>query len=230
MSIPTQESDLYLPIKSYLEKQGYQVKGEIKDCDIVAIKNSHEAKQIVIIELKLALNITLLMQAVERFTLSDNVYIAIPKQTPIYKKKNKEIKRLIARLGIGLIIIDFQESQTYVEIVCDPKDYQPRKNKRKQAALLKEFETRQGDTLLGGSTRRQSGLTAYRQRTIRVAQYLSEHEYSSGAEINKIINEKQATSILYQNYYNWFDRVKKGIYRLSEKGKAELPDWLEKEQ
>lgn len=228
MSIPTQESDLYLPIKRYLEKQGYSVKGEVKDCDIVAIKTVDESQQIIIIELKLTLNITLLMQAVQRFTVSDDVYIAIPKHIPLYKKKNKEVSKLIARLGLGLIIVDLQEAQSYVEVVCDPKYYQPRKNKRKQTALLKEFATRKGDTQLGGSTRRQAGLTAYRQRTIRVAKYLSEHDCLSGAAINKAINEKQATSILYKNYYDWFDRVNKGVYSLSEKGRAELPLWLEK--
>ncbi|WP_418135287.1 hypothetical protein [Psychromonas sp. GE-S-Ul-11] len=98
MPIKLQESDLYLPIKHFLSNLGYQVKGEVKNCDIVAIKD----QEVLIIELKLTLNITLLLQAVERFTLADNVYIAIPKQATIYKNKQKQLKKLIARLGIGL--------------------------------------------------------------------------------------------------------------------------------
>jgi len=31
--------------------------------------------------------------------------------------------------------------------------------------------------------------------------------------------------MLNQNYYGWFDKVERGIYQLSEKGRNELPDW-----
>jgi len=224
MPIKLQESDLYLPIKHFLSNLGYQVKGEIKDCDIVAIKE----QEMIIIELKLTLNITLLLQAVERFTLSDNVYIAIPKQATIYKNKQKQLKKLIARLGLGLIIVDIQKTQQYVEIINDPKDYIPKKNKRKQKALLKEFNSRQGDTQKGGSTNKNAGLTAYRQRAIRIAEYLLQSSPASGASINKAIDEPQATQFLYNNHYGWFDKVQRGLYALSEKGKVELIDWQEK--
>ena len=33
------ESDLYKPIKVFLEKQGYEVKGEVRGCDVVAVKD-----------------------------------------------------------------------------------------------------------------------------------------------------------------------------------------------
>ena len=84
MTDKRQESDLYQPIKIHLQTLGYEVKGEIKDCDIVAKKD----EKLVIIELKLSLNITLLLQAVDRFSLSDTVYIAVPKQCGIYKKQS----------------------------------------------------------------------------------------------------------------------------------------------
>ncbi|WP_019616238.1 DUF2161 domain-containing phosphodiesterase [Psychromonas ossibalaenae] len=224
MNTKLNENDLYLPIKGFLSSQGYEVKGEIKDCDIVAKKDD----SIVIIELKLSLNITLLLQAVERFTLADIVYIAIPKQCTIYKKQAKQVKKLIARLGLGLIIVDMQKEQQYVEVISDPKDYRPRKNKRRQKALLKEFSSRQGDTQKGGSTRRQAGLTAYRQRCIRVAEYLTKQPSAKGAEIKKAIDEPQATQFLGSNYYGWFNKVERGIYQLSEKGVNELPQWQEK--
>ena len=90
----------------------------------------------------------------------------------MFKNKTKQVKKLVARLGIGLIVVDIQKTQQYVEVINDPQDYTPRKNKRKQAALLKEFTLRQGDTQKGGSTRAKAGLTAYRQRCIRIAEYL----------------------------------------------------------
>lgn len=219
-----QESDLYQPIKSHLEQLNYVVKGEIKDCDVVAKKDD----KLVIIELKLSLNITLLLQAVERFSLSDTVYIAVPKQCGIYKKQTKQVKKLMKRLGLGLIVVDFQKTQQYVEIVSDPQDYSPRINKRKQAGLLKEFNQRVGDTQKGGSTRAKAGLTAYRQRCIRVAEYLTQHATARGADINKAIDEPQATLFLRNDYYGWFEKVERGVYKLSEKGKQDLPNWTVK--
>jgi len=216
------ECDLYLPIKYFLTNMGYEVKGEIKECDIVAKKDD----SLIIIELKLNLNITLLLQAVERFTLADTVYIAIPKQCSIFKKQSKQVKKLIARLGLGLIVVDIQKQQQYVEVINDPKDYTVRKNKRKAQGLLKEFNTRLGDPQKGGSTRKKAGLTVYRQRCIRIAEYISQQPTAKGAEIKLAINEPQATSMLNQNYYNWFNKVERGIYEISEKGKAELPGWL----
>jgi hypothetical protein len=221
MTQKPQESDLYLPIKNHLQNLGFQVKGEIKDCDIVAKKGD----DILIVELKLTLNITLLMQAVDRLTVADNVYIAIPKQSPMFKNKSKQVKKLLARLGVGLIVVDIQKTQQYVEVINDPQDYTPRKNKRKQAALLKEFTLRQGDTQKGGSTRSKPGLTAYRQRSIRIAKYLLTNPVAKGADINKAIDEPQATLFLRNNYYGWFDKVERGVYTLSKKGKTEQTDW-----
>tara|TARA_R110001583_G_scaffold112950_2_gene263266 strand:+ start:4716 stop:5402 length:687 start_codon:yes stop_codon:yes gene_type:complete len=218
------ESDLYIPIKNYLQTFGFEVKGEIKDCDIVAQKGD----QLIIVELKLNLNITLLLQAVDRFSLADIVYIAIPKQCSLYKKQSKQVKKLIKRLGIGLIIVDIQKTEQYVEVVFDPQDYIPRKNKRKQDALLKEFNQRIGDTQKGGSTNAKAGLTAYRQRCIRVAEYLLIQPTAKGAEIKKAIGEEQASSYLQKDYYGWFNKIERGVYQLSDKGKEELPRWLRK--
>jgi len=222
MAQKQQESDLYLPIKNHLQTLGFEVKGEINNCDIVAQKED----LLIIIELKLSLNITLLLQAVDRFSLTDIVYIAIPKQCTLYKKQSKQVKKLIKRLGIGLMLVDIQKTAQYVEVVFDPQDYTPRINKRKQGTLLKEFSNRIGDTQKGGSTRAKAGLTAYRQRCIRVAQYLTEKPYAKGVEIKKAIGEEQATSFLSANYYGWFEKVDRGVYKLSEKGQAELAEWL----
>jgi len=221
MNNKIKESDLYLPIKKHLQHLGFEVKGEIKNCDVVAKKGN----SIIVIELKLTLNITLLMQAVDRFTVADTVYIAIPKQSSLFKKKQKQIKKLIARLGLGLIVVDIQKTQQYVEVINDPADYTPRKNKRKQTALLKEFSLRRGDTQKGGSTRKKAGLTAYRQRSIRIAEFLLTQENVSGAAVNKAIDEPQATQFLRDNYYGWFKKVDRGVYSLAEEGRTALPYW-----
>ena len=51
MSLKIQESDLYAPIKTFLSGLGYQVKGEINDCDIVAKRGD----ETLIVELKIEL-------------------------------------------------------------------------------------------------------------------------------------------------------------------------------
>ena len=227
MNNKLKESDLYLPIKGFLENLGYQVKGEICDCDIVAKKSDPDLNNaLIIIELKLSLNITLLLQAVERLSLADTVYIAIPKNIPLYKKQPSKVKKLIKRLGIGLIVVDIQKAGQYVEVINDPDDYLPRKNRGKQGALLKEFSTRLGDPQKGGSKSTTAVLTAYRQRCIRVAQYLAELTSSRGVDIKNAINEPQATLFLRDNYYGWFEKIDRGIYSMSEKGRNELPEWL----
>ena len=36
------EVDLYEPVKALLEGQGYEVKGEVRDCDVVAVREPGE--------------------------------------------------------------------------------------------------------------------------------------------------------------------------------------------
>ena len=43
------ETDLYNPIKVFFEAKGYEVKAEVTDCDVVALKKDEEP---IIIELK----------------------------------------------------------------------------------------------------------------------------------------------------------------------------------
>ena len=66
------ETDLYLPLKKFLEKQGYEVKAEVENCDVVAVKvpaANEKAQPATIIELKLSLNLEVILQAVDRLTI-----------------------------------------------------------------------------------------------------------------------------------------------------------------
>ena len=68
-----QEKDLYEPVKNMLEENGYEVKGEIKNCDIAAVKNG----ELIVVELKKAFNLKLVYQLLERQSFSKYVYAAI---------------------------------------------------------------------------------------------------------------------------------------------------------
>ena len=77
--MPPRETDLYAPIKSYLEGQGYDVKGEVADCDVVAVRRGEDP---VVVELKTSFSLQLIFQAVRRQALTDTVYVAYAAATP----------------------------------------------------------------------------------------------------------------------------------------------------
>ena len=114
------EADLYLPIKGFLEQQDYEAKGEVRDCDIVAVRGTESP---VVVELKLILNLNLILQAAARLSLTDKVYIGVPKSAPLLKTKRTHVLKLLRRLGLGLITVN--QSQL-VDAVLDPAPYQPR--------------------------------------------------------------------------------------------------------
>jgi hypothetical protein len=69
------ETSLYRPVKVFLEGLGFVVKGEIRDCDLVALKGDN-LPVVVICELKLTFNLELILQGVDRATTSDEVWLA----------------------------------------------------------------------------------------------------------------------------------------------------------
>jgi hypothetical protein len=219
------EVDLYPPLKSYLEGQGYEVKGEILNCDVVALRP--EASPI-IVELKMSLNMTILLQAVDRIKISNTVYVGVPKGLAILKKRRKQIVKLLRMLGLGLIVIDPLAKIGGIDILCDPGEYKPRQIKKQSGRLLKEFQERKGDPNQGGTSMKRGLLTAYRQKALAISEYLLEHGATKASIIAKSLEEPKTRTILYDNVYGWFDRLGKGVYILSPRGILELPDWLSK--
>ncbi len=220
-----QEVDLYPPLKSYLEGQGYKVKGEILNCDVVAFRPEDPP---IIIELKLSLNMSILLQAVDRIKISDTVYIGVPKGLAVLKKRRKQIIKLMRMLGLGLIVIDPRAKIGGVDVLCDPGEYKPRQIKKQTQRLLKEFQERVGDPNQGGTSMKRGLMTAYRQKVLAIATYLMTHGETKASIIAKSLEEPKTRAILYDNVYGWFDRLGKGVYTLSPKGFSELPDWLSK--
>ena len=69
------ETALYLPVKRFLEKLGFTVKGEVGGCDLVALSGD-DPPIVVIGELKLSFNLELILQAVDRAGAADEVWLA----------------------------------------------------------------------------------------------------------------------------------------------------------
>jgi hypothetical protein len=211
------ETDLYLPLKKFLEKQGYEVKAEVENCDVVAVKvpaANEKAQPPTIIELKLSLNLEVILQAVDRLILSPVVCGALK------KAKRKRILKLLKMLGIGLVAIN--PKRKTVEIVVGPTSYQPRQSKPRQQWLIDEFEARAGDPNLGGASTKAGRMTAYKQQAIEIAYYLSTHGATKASDIAKVLMVPKSRAIVYDNHYGWFQNVSRGVYDLSDFGKALL--------
>ncbi len=218
------ESDLYSPLKRFLESQNYTVKGEVQDCDAIAVRGDEEP---VVVELKLSLNLNVILQAVDRIAMTPKVYIGIPRQCNIMKRRRKQIVKLFRMLGLGLLVIDPALDTGSVDVIIDPGEYKPRRSKFRRERLLGEFMNRVGDPNLGGKQKRKGIMTAYRQRALAIARFLQKEGASKASHIAETLNEPKARNILYRNVYGWFDRVSRGIYELSPRGKREVPLWLD---
>ena len=216
------ESDLYAPLKRFLEAQGYEVKGEVNHCDVVAVRGEEEP---VVVELKLSINLTVVLQAVERLSVSNKVYIGVPTQTKTLGKRRKKIIKLLNMLGLGLMIINPNPRSKRVDVLLDPGEYRPRQSKRRKERLLGEFKRRVGDPNKGGADRRKGIMTSYRQRALAIAKYLQEQGPTKASIIAGELGDAKARDILYRDVYGWFDRVSTGIYGLSPRGEEELPLW-----
>jgi hypothetical protein len=214
------ETDLYAPVKAFLEGRGYAVKGEIGAADLVAIRGLEEP---VIVELKLRFTLTLFHQAVARMTLSDLVYLAVLRpEGPSARRALADNAALCRRIGAGLLTVRARDG--HVEVHCEPSDRLPRRAPVRRARLLKEFARRIGDPNDGGATRH--GLvTGYRQDAIRCAAYLAEYGPSRGAAVARDTGVEVATRIMGDNHYGWFLRRGRGIYDLSDDGRRGLSDW-----
>ena len=216
------ETDLYAPIKRFLESQNYNVKGEIHNCDITAVRNEEEP---IIVELKLSLNLDVILQAIDRIALTSKVYVGIPKQCGMLKKRRKMIVKLFRMLGLGLIVVEPQLKTGSVDVILDPGEYKPRKSKHRQFRLLGEFLKRVGDPNLGGTNVKKGIMTAYRQRALEIARYLHKNGSKKASHISQILEEPKALDILYKNVYGWFERISRGVYDLSPRGKREIKKW-----
>lgn len=218
------EIDLYHPVKGFLESQGYAVKGEIRECDVMAVRGNEDP---VIVELKLAFSLDVLLQAVNRLSISSLVYVGIPSSCRAFRKRRRHILKLMRMLGIGLMRISINSKRSRVEVVLDPGEYHPRIHPKRQAQMLGEFERRRGDPVPGGSGRRRGMMTAYRQKAIRIAQYLTENGPTKASVVGRAIEEPEVLAVLYRNVYGWFDRLGQGVYLISPRGTTELTTWTE---
>jgi hypothetical protein len=209
------ESDLHRPISAYLAAQGYTVRSEVAGCDITAAKND----ELIVVELKRRFSTALLIQATRRQRITDSVYVALPR--PKWSRTWQGIMHLLKRLELGLILVSFGGKRPAVEVVFHPLPFQRKQRKRARRAVLREMASRSYDLNEGGSTRRKL-VTAYRENAVQIACYLDLLGPLSPRRLRALGTGPKTQSILYSNFYGWFDRIAPGVYALRPQGRQEL--------
>ena len=212
------EGRLYLPVKRFLEGLGFEVKGEICGCDLVALRDE-EPLAVVIGELKVNFNLDLVLQAVDRAAACDEVWLAVRASTRGRgRESDPRVKKLCRLLGFGLLSVT---ATGQVDPIVEPGPWRPRRDKKRRSRLMSEHQRRRGDPATGGSTRAPI-MTAYRQQALACAAALVE---APGRPRDLKPAMPDAAKILRRNVYGWFMRVERGVYALTDSGRAALVRW-----
>lgn len=217
------ETDLYAPVKAFLERSGYEVRGEVAGCDLTAVRD----EELVVVELKRVFGLKLLVQAVNRQKAADSVYVAIPKPPRgRFSKSFWDMCHLLGRLELGLLTVTFRGEEASVEVVLHPQARVATRSAKMRRSIIREFTGRSGDYNIGGSSKR--GLvTVYRESALRVACCLEKYGPLSAAELKVLGTGDKTYGILYRNVYGWFERVETGRYGLHKAGKSALAGYGE---
>ena len=127
------ETALYLPVKRFLEKLGFTVKGEVGGCDLVALSGD-DPPIVVIGELKLSFNLELILQAVDRAAACDEVWLAA-KMSARGKGRESDARyrNLCRRLGFGMLAVT---NTGDVEVIVKPPTTSPRRALNHRAAMV----------------------------------------------------------------------------------------------
>lgn len=212
------ETDLYLPIKRHLESLGLEVKGEVCGCDLVALADG--APELVVIgEMKQSFTLELVLQAVDRTSACDEVWLAVAaSKRGRGRESDPRVKKLCRFLGFGLLAV-FADRR--VEVLVEPAPWKPRRDAKRRSRIVEEHRRRKGDTIVGGSTRTPQ-MTAYRQQALALAHALAGAP-NRPRDLRPLAPD--AARILQGNVYGWFERVERGLYGLTASGRAALVTW-----
>ena len=210
------ETSLYPPVKRFLESRGFEVKGEICGCDVVALRDG-EPPIVVVGELKLGFNLDLVLQGVHRTAACDEIWLAV-RLARRGRERDPRVLKLCRFLGFGLLGVS---TSGHVEVLVQPGAWRPRRDQRRRVRLVNEHRRRLGDPAMGGSSKTPI-MTAYRQQALACAASLSNGPRRT-SEVKTIVPD--APRILLHNVYGWFCRVERGVYALTSAGITALSRW-----
>lgn len=219
------ESDLFGPVKQFFTDDGYCGDGEVAGIDLYLERDGMSTA----VELKKTLDFKAIQQAALDQRVCDFVYIGIFRPKDLYSKSGKDKLYLLKRLGIGLICVSARSGR--VEVVSEPlvselSAFQNR-HKDKAASVRNEFKNRKARNNTGG-VNRTGLLTAYKEQSLLLLYALERlGGTGSGKQLRELTGIEKSRPILYNNYNGWFEHVSKGLYGVSEKGRAALAAYRE---
>ena len=139
----------YPPIKLHLERLGLEVKGEVCGCDLVALSDG-SPELVVIGEMKQSFTLELVLQAVDRTSACDEVWLAVGASKRGHGRENDaRVKKLCQFLGFGLLTVT---AEGRVDVVAEPAPWKPRRDAKRRSRIVEEHRRRKGDPIVGGST------------------------------------------------------------------------------
>lgn len=196
-----------------MEGAGYCVKGEVNGCDLVGVKDG-DPSVLIICEMKLTFNLELVMQGVDRAAVCDEVWLAArSSRRGKGREHDTRFRNLCRRLGFGLMTVSASGT---VEVIVAPYAAAPRRDPKRRSRLLEEHQRRVGDPQKGGGSRKPI-MTVYRQDCMLCATSLLGGSQSP-SQLKQLV--ERAPAILRRNVYGWFVRESRGIYGLTELGRA----------
>lgn len=220
------EKELYPPVRDLFANRGYRVNAEVRDCDMTAVKDG----ELVIVELKKNMTVTLLAQGLRRQRTGADVFVAVPKPKNYSFNKFRQVFSVLKKLELGLIFVSLRGEHSFAEIVFEPKPYTSQyKNNKKRKEILTEIEGRTIDTNTGG-VHGTKIITAYTEKCIHIACILDMYGELSPKEVREKGGADNAQLILSRNVYGWFEKVDKGVYRITNDGRRGLLEYPELEK
>ncbi len=206
------ESEMYAPVRDYFESMGFKVDAEVRSCDIVATRDDI----VVICELKRGFTIELMYQIVQRKKMTPYVYAVIPRPKNMRSRVFLKKIEILKALDCGLLVV--LNTTKRVDMILPPRGVDTSAKKIRRKSIEKEVEVRKTSLNIGGQTRRKI-VTAHRESVIAALCYIEKY-----GEIKTIDCKDNIKNVLQKNHYDWFVRVRKGVYTMNERGRKALED------
>ncbi|OIQ59801.1 hypothetical protein MOTE_10570 [Moorella thermoacetica] len=177
MASKLKESDLFRPVKSWLQEKGYEVYSEVcpelytsKRADVVALKDDTAA----IVELKTSLTLELVAQGAAWQEKANCVYLAVPMRGRI----NHQVDRFLEKVGLGLLEVSL-EWDTWVRETVRP-EFRPVAGLDWRQIVTEAHKTGPPGGHAGGGY-----VTEYKLMISRVRQFVERHP--DGVSIDAIL-------------------------------------------
>ena len=150
------------------------------------------------------------------------MYVAIPRpKNGKWSTNWDKMCHVLRRLELGLIIVHFNAEYPVLEVVLEPEAFEVRRKHKGRKDIFKEVEGRYINYNEGGSVQRKL-MTAYKDTSIHIACCLEKYGPLTTKRLKELGTSEKTYSILHNNYTGWFEKLSRGVYKISENGISEL--------